>query len=111
MLQDMEQTIREVQNILKVEQDIQKSYSDLKRQHKEFSIGDHVYIQVKPKKSSLKLGISIKLAPWFCGPFQILERTGLVEYKISLLACLRIHNVFHVSLLKKYVHDFTHIID
>ena len=96
---------------MKVAQDRQKSYSDLKRKHKEFSIGDHVYLRVKPKKSSLKLGSCAKLAPWFCGPFLILERIGPMEYKLALLAHLRIHNVFHFSLLKKYVYDSTHIID
>ena len=92
-------------------QDRQKSYSYLKRQHKEFSVRDHVYLRVKSKKSSLRLGSCTKLAPWLCKPFHILERIGPVAYKIALPAHLRIHNVFHISLLKKYTHDPTHIID
>ena len=44
MLQDMEQTVWEVHKNLKVVQYFQKSYADLKRQHKEFSIKDHVYL-------------------------------------------------------------------
>jgi hypothetical protein len=51
------------------------------------------------------------MAPRFCGPFEILARIGPVAYQLALPANLRIHNVFHVSLLKKYVHDPTHMID
>jgi hypothetical protein len=74
-------------------------------------VGDHVYLKVKARKSSLKLGNFAKLAPTFCGPFEILTRIGLVAYQLALPANLRIHNVFHVSLLKKYIHDPTHMID
>ena len=63
MLQDMEQVVREVQKNLKVAQDRQKSYADLKIQHKDFSVGVHVYLQFKPKKRSLKLGSCNKLVP------------------------------------------------
>ena len=107
----MEQTVREVQKNLKVAQDRQKSYADLKTQHKEFSIEDHVYLWFNPKKRSLKLVSFTKLAPRFYGPFQLLERIGHMAYKLGLPTHLQIHNVFHISLLKKYVYDSTHIID
>ena len=96
---------------MKVAQDRQKSYVDSKREHTEFCVGDHLYLRVKPKKSSLKLGSCKKLAPIFCGPFQVLERIRHVAYKLALPLHLNIHNIFHVSLLKKYVYDSTHIID
>ena len=63
LLQEMEGIVCEVQKSLKAAQDRQKSYADLKREHKEFCVGDHVYLRVKPKKSSLKLGRRMKLAP------------------------------------------------
>jgi hypothetical protein len=70
-----------------------------------------VYLQKKPKRSSLKLGMCTKLAPQYCGPFEILERIGPVAYKIALPPTIRAQNVFHVPLLKKYVHDYNHVID
>ena len=68
-------------------------------------------MKVKARKILLKLGNYAKLAPRFCGPFEILARIGPVEYQLALTANLRIHNVFHISLLKKYIHDPTHMID
>jgi hypothetical protein len=74
-------------------------------------VGDHVFLKVKARHSSLKLGKCSKLAARYCGPFEILERIGHVAYMLSFPASLCIHNVFHVSFLKKYVPDFNHIID
>ena len=70
-----------------------------------------MYLKVKARKSSLKLKNCAKLALRFCGPFKILDRIGPVAYQLALLANLKIHNVFHVSLLKKYIHDPAHMID
>jgi hypothetical protein len=66
---------------------------------------------VNPKKISLKLGSCTKMAARFCGPFEILDRIGLVAYMLALPASMNVHNVFHVSLLEKYVHDPNHVID
>ena len=79
--------------------------------HREFSVGYHVYLRVRAKKSSLNLGSGPKLSPGYFGPFEVLERIGIVSYRISLHASTRAHNVFHVSLLKKYVHDPNHVIN
>jgi hypothetical protein len=74
-------------------------------------VGDHVFLKVKANRSSLKLGSCAKLAARFCGPFEILERIGPVSYMIALLASMSFCNVFHVSLLKKYIPDANHVID
>jgi len=66
---------------------------------------------VKPKKSSLKLRGSTNLAPRYCGSFEVLDRIRTIAYRTALLAHMKAHNVFHVSLLKKYVHDPNHVID
>ena len=53
LLEDMELTVKHVQQNLKAAQDRQKSYADLKRTPREFQVGNHVYIKVKPKKRNL----------------------------------------------------------
>ena len=77
----------------------------------DFSVGDHVYLRVRPRKSSLKLGICAKLSPRYYGPFEVLEGIGPVAYRLAFPASTRTHNAFHVSLLKKYVHDPNHVIN
>jgi len=111
LLKDMELTVKQVQNNLKIAQDRQKNHTDLKRTQNEFQVGDRVFVKIKPRKSSFKLGSYAKLAPRYCGPFEILARVGAVAYELSLPPKLQVHNVFHISLLKKYIHDVTHIID
>jgi hypothetical protein len=74
-------------------------------------VGDHVFLQVKPNRSSLKLGNCAKLAAIFCGPFEILERIRPIAYMLALPASMTVHTVFHVSLLKKYIPDANHVID
>ena len=61
--------------------------------------------------SSLSLGRCGKLAPRFCGPFEIFSKKGLVAYELALPAYVRVHNVFHASLLNKYFYDTKHVID
>jgi hypothetical protein len=51
------------------------------------------------------------MAPQYCRPFEVLNRVGTVAYRLALPPTVKAHNVFHVSLLKKYVHDSNHIID
>ena len=63
---------------------------------------------MRPRKSSLNLGNCAKLSPRYCGPFEVLERIGPIGHRID---SIRAHNVFHVSLLKKYVHDPNHVIN
>ena len=74
-------------------------------------MGDHVYIKVKPKKITLRLGKYNKLAPRYCGPFQILSKVGSVAYQLALPPNVKVHNVFHISILKIYVLDVSHVID
>ena len=54
----------------------------------------------------------MKLAPHFVGPFEILERIGPVAYILALPPSLaRIHDVFHVSLIRQYIPDIVHVLD
>jgi hypothetical protein len=79
---------------LKDAQEKQKSYVDKNIIHREFKVGDHVFLKLKANRSSLKLGSCAKLVARFCGPFEILERIGPVSYMIALPASMSVHNVF-----------------
>jgi hypothetical protein len=74
-------------------------------------VGEHVILKVKPKKRYFKLGSCTKLAARFYGPFEILDKIGLVAHMLALSVSMNAHNVFHVSLLNKYIHDPNHVID
>jgi hypothetical protein len=107
----MEQQVIQIKKNLKISQDRKKSYADRKRTPREFKTIDHVYLRVRPRKSSLRMGACAKMEPRYCGPFEVLYRVGPVAYRLALPPTVKAHNVFHVSLLKKYVHDSNHIID
>ena len=90
----------------------QKSYANVRHRSLEFEIGDPVFLKVTPMKGVLRFRRKGKLSPKFIGPFEILERVGLVAYKLALpLAHLEVHDVFHMFRLKKYITDPIHEID
>ena len=85
----MEQEVVKIRQNMKVVQDKQKSYADKHMMNMEFSVGDHVYLRVRVWKRSLKLRSCAKLTPIYCGPFEVLERIGLVAYRLALPASTR----------------------
>jgi hypothetical protein len=78
---------------------------------RKFKLGEHVLLKVKTKKSFLKLGGCTNMVAKFCGPFEILDIIGPVADMLTFPASMNVHNAFHVSLLKKFVHDSNHFID
>nr|GEV16266.1 putative reverse transcriptase domain-containing protein [Tanacetum cinerariifolium] len=91
---------------LKAARDRQKSYADNRRKPLEFEVGDLVLLIVSPWKGVLRFGKKGKLASWYTGPFEILERIGPVAYRLRLPEELsNIHDTFHVSNLKKCLAD------
>ena len=65
-------------------------------------MGDYVYLKVSPIRGVRRFGVKGKLAPRYVGPYQIQAKRGEVAYQLNLLESLSaVHNVFHVSQLKK----------
>eukprot|EP00253_Pinus_taeda_P007714 PITA_07714 len=111
MLEEMEGMVKEVRANLKAAQEKQTNFVDRKRSFQEYQVRDQGYIRVRAKKSTLQWTRCAKLAPQFCGPFQILARIELVAYQLALPSHFRVHDVFHVYLLKKYIYDPKHFIN
>jgi hypothetical protein len=86
---------------LKVAQSQQKSYADKRRRDISFKIGDFVYLKVSPMRGTRRFKVKGKLAPRYVGPFKIIDRKG-VACQLELLPQLSdVHDVFHVSQLRK----------
>jgi len=111
MLDEMDHQMQTIRKDIKAAQDRQKQYADAKRSVRTFEEGDMVFLRVRPKRSSISLGKYKKLSPRYCGPYVITRRIGDQAYKLLLPPQLKVHNVFHVSLLKKYVPDPSHVLD
>ncbi|GJX63063.1 putative reverse transcriptase domain-containing protein [Tanacetum coccineum] len=108
LVQETTEKISHIKDKLKVVCDRQKSYADKRRKSLEFSVGDYVLLKVSPGKVVVRFGKKGKLAPRFVGPFDIIEKVGLVAYQLDLLEELNgVHDTFHVSNLKKCLADPT----
>jgi hypothetical protein len=78
------------------------SYADSKRKELTYEVGDRAYLRVSHLRGVNRFGIKGKLAACFIGPYKILARKGEVAYQLELPEALSVvHNVFHVSQLKK----------
>ena len=74
-------------------------------------MGDHVFLKVMPKRGVIRFGKQGKLVPRYIGPFEILERVCKTAYLLALPPSLSFHEVFHVSMLRKYISDPAHVVD
>jgi hypothetical protein len=102
MVKEIEEKVQRIIQNLKEAQARQKSYADKRRNPLYFQVGDHVYLKVLPMNGVSHFGVKGKLAPRYIGPFLILEQCGPVAYRLQLPEILSaVHNVFHVSQLKK----------
>ncbi|CAL2265878.1 unnamed protein product [Prunus armeniaca] len=104
--------VKMIREKLKTAQDRQKSYADNRSKDLEFAVGDWVFLKLSPWKGVMRFGKRGKLSPRYIGPYEITERIGPVAYRLALpIELSRIHNVFHVSMLRKYMPDPSHILE
>nr|XP_028960008.1 uncharacterized protein LOC114825450 [Malus domestica] len=109
----MEETTQNIQVIkanLKAAQDRQKSIADRRSTDRVYKVGDWVFLKLSLWKCVVRFEKKWKLSPRYIGQYQIIERVGEVAYQLALPPKLaRVHNVFHVSMLRRYVSDPSHV--
>ncbi|KAL4378322.1 hypothetical protein GQ457_02G025300 [Hibiscus cannabinus] len=112
LLKETEEQVQVIHNRLKQAFDRQKAYADTKRRDIQYSVGDRVFLKVSPSKKVLRFGKKGKLSPRYIGPFEVIERIGPVAYRLALPPEFdKIHNVFHVSMLRQYRSDPSHVLE
>ena len=112
LVQDTVEKIKIIRERMKIAQSRQKNYADIRRRPLEFQVGDHVFLKVFPTKGVKRFGIKEKLSPRYVGPFEILEKVEKIACRLSLPPSLEnVHNVFHVSMLRKCLTDFIQTIE
>jgi hypothetical protein len=101
---EAEEKVRVIKKNIEATQARQKSYHDKRRKPLRFEVGDPVYLKVSPTKGVLRFGIKGKLAPRYIGPYEIKANCGPVAYQLKLPPHMSaVHDVFHVSQLRKCV--------
>jgi hypothetical protein len=109
-LEGTRQKMQQIKERLVTAQSRQKSYADRQRRDLEFAVGDKEFLKLTPRRSFGKFKRDRKLQPRFIRPFSIVQRIGKVAYRLTLPTELQgIHNVFHVSQLRKYLADPDHV--
>ena len=97
---------------MKTAQDRQKSYADKRRTDHEFEFGDRVLLKVSPLRNVVRFGSTGKLAPRFVESFPIIKRIGKMAYRVELPERYAgVHKVFHVSHLRKCLHESVEVVE
>jgi hypothetical protein len=108
---EAEEKVRQIRANILTAQSCQKIYNDKRCRTLEFEVGDHVYLQVSLMKGVRRFGTKGKLAPRYIGLYSILEKYGPLAYRVELPSRLSsVHNVFHVSQLKRCLKPPTDVI-
>jgi hypothetical protein len=101
-LDESQKIIQLLKENLTVARNQMKQQADQNQTKREFKVGDWVFVRLQPyKQLSLKQYWKNKLAPKFYGPYKINRKISHVTYQLDLPDKIRIHNVFHISCLKK----------
>jgi hypothetical protein len=109
---EAEEIVHCIQFNLKVAKAQQESYANKRHRPLQFEAGDHVYLHVSPTQGVKRFGIKGKLAPHYISMFLVLAKLGNVAYRLELPSSLAgVHNLFHVSQLKKCLKPPTDVVD
>ena len=112
LIRDTSEKVSLIRQRLLTAQSRQKSYANVRRRPLEFKVRDHVFLKVMPKRGVVRFGKRRKLSPRFIGPFEILERVGTLAYRLALPSSMSgVHEVFHVTMLRRYTPDPSHVVD
>ena len=111
IVKDTKEKVQVIWKRLKAASDKQKSYANLKRRGIAYEVGNKIFLKVSPWRKILWFGKKGKLSPRFIGPYEVSERIGPMAYLLALPSELaKLHNVFHVSMLRRYRSDESHIL-
>ena len=112
LIQETKEKMKIIRERLKETTYRQKSYADMRRKDIRYEIGEKVFLKVLSWKKIMRFGKKKgKLSPRFNGSYEVIEKVGLVAYKLALPPELeKIHNVFHVSMLRRYRSDPSHVV-
>jgi len=102
-LQEHQRTVKLAKECLKQAQLRQKQYTDQHRGDVQFLVGQQVLLNTR--NITFKGKLTRKLLPRWIGPFTVTRKAGILAYELDLPHTMRIHNVFHVSLLKEHKRD------
>ena len=111
LIQETEEKVKRIRERLKLATDRQKSYADMRRKDIRYEIGEKVFLKVSPWKKVMRFGKKGKLSPRFIGLYKVIMKVGPVAYRLALPSELeKIHIVFHVSMLSRYMSDPSHAV-
>jgi len=112
LLEQTTEKVRMVRDRMQASQSRQKAYADRRGRPLEFAVGEHEFLRVTRITGVGRAFRSRKLSPKFLGPYQISRRIGPLAYEIALPPQFaNLHPVFHISQLRKYVFDPSHVLE
>ncbi|XP_073137660.1 uncharacterized protein [Henckelia pumila] len=111
MIRELSDKVKLIQIRMRTAQDRQAKYANVRRRPLNFEQGDRVFLKISLFRGTVLFGKRGKLSPRFIGPYEILDKVGDLAYRLALPPALSgIHDVFHVSMLRKYEPDASHIL-
>ncbi|PON48363.1 hypothetical protein PanWU01x14_237580 [Parasponia andersonii] len=111
LVREIAEAVEKIRKRLLAVQNRQKRYADPKRREVIFDVGDKVFLKIAPMKRIMRFGKKGKLSSRYICPFEILDKVRDIAYRLALPPLLsNVHNIFHVSMLRRYVLNPSHVL-